>query len=104
MWGLVRSGGGAFGNSLIFNKTFMSHHTHRARLLPVHHLRALPRHVLSISWGRGHRAKGEAEKFAMVTKAKQCCEREAEALFSDYKTQTARENRETSAKNRVSKN
>ncbi len=72
----------------------MSHHTHRARLLPVHHLRALPRRVLSISWGQGHRAKGEAEKFAMVTKAKQRSEREAEALFYDYKTQTARESRE----------
>lgn len=71
----------------------MSHHTHRACLLPVHHLRALPRRVLNISWGRGHRAKGEAEKFAMVTKAKQGCEREAEALFSDHKTQITRENK-----------
>ncbi len=97
----MRSGGGAFGNSLIFNKTFMSHHTHRARLLPVHHLRALPRRVLSISWGQGHRAKGEAEKFAMVTKAKQRSEREAEALFYDYKTHKPPERVE---KTRVSKN
>lgn len=76
----------------------MSHHTHRARLLPVHHLMTLLTHVLSISWGRGHRAKGEAEKVAMVTKAKQGSEREAEALCS-LTTKQPDKTEKTSAKN-----